>query len=424
MSDNKIDLFAQAKTLGLSLTDDINGRVLSKREICSLINDHNSEMGKKLYSSALNVETFNLLYEENKEKLKPKVSYPIDEVALQNWIHNMEKETHFIYKNLKEKDSFYRDSCDLQKLYAEWVRKTIRHIGFDEFYDNLQKIASQVRDLCEKKAKKIILCIPSDNLIKKSNFWVSLLIWPFIKDYVVDVTQNSLLEFYHDKRNENYIFLMVDDGGFSGEQMSQYVRNFTFLGKNDTLMIGLVATTQYARDRIIKTWREPSYSIKLNTPVFSDKHLSANFIQTESINLETFEDTFTKIDRCDNTLEEKKMGFNDEIDLEQAIKRFKSLKKTFLFDAIVNVQDLDLTLAYFDHKLPDNASTIGRILRNSPLPLQKDGELKYVNFIKGCPSPVDNYNLNCPKAFYKEIDYTLRGKQLTLENSTKLFCGV
>lgn len=133
------------------------------------------------------VERFHAFYNENKEKLHMKQSFPI------NWREVMRWKSH-----LTEPDSI--------KLGEHFIA-TLQHVPFSQFYDALVKAALAIKE------ERIILVINGN--MRKSSAWVALLVWPFINNKVVDIIAPQDM-----KSNvpDRHIHVYVDDAVYSGKQ--------------------------------------------------------------------------------------------------------------------------------------------------------------------------------------------------------------
>ena len=120
-----------------------------------------------------NLLKFNTFYEENINKCFMKETFPLNTSALTEWVDIM---------ILKSKE--YNNPVIAN--FAFTFAKYTKHINFQEFYDQLFCIGMELKQKIEEHQKEgqvnVVLSIMGD--IIKSNLWVSLILWKYLKPYV------------------------------------------------------------------------------------------------------------------------------------------------------------------------------------------------------------------------------------------------
>ncbi len=151
-------------------------------------------------------DNFNNFYKENFEKcfMNPENTYPVSNSRLMEWLKEVEKSD----------DNCYRK-------FGLYFAKYLTHVSFTEFYEQLRKICIDL--LIRINTKYVVLIIAGTTL--KSNLWVSLLCWKFLKDKVTHVidTDNSfkLYEELRGNREDDISFIHPDDCVYTGNQLTK-----------------------------------------------------------------------------------------------------------------------------------------------------------------------------------------------------------
>lgn len=338
-------------------------------------------------SAKKNVSLFNAFYEENKDKIlmDEKKSYPIDTDALMEWtLAFPAKKTYLI-------------------LMAQIVSKSLRHVGFEEFYGILRMSAVEIAQAAMFENKKIVLVITDK--IKKSNTWVALLVWSVLREQVGDITH--IVDYVTDAAYsrifpKGVFYVHVDDASYSGLQISlDLSKNLPTLDRSEDRRGGhseyyilAAAISETARNLIQEV--VPVVKFPQRALTFKNMYAHAKDLLPEG----------------------------DTVD--QFFKKFRGpTSRIYQFNK--NVHAL-----YFDHKLPDGVSIIQKILALAPvLEDETTGTVSLRSIIKGCDvsdytvrgDPVDgerakklisdfDYNGTCPRAFYKTITYTFKNVPL------------
>lgn len=334
-------------------------------------------------------ELFDKFYEENKDKIKMNTTYPINYEALAEWQTALRKGPE-----------------TLQQL-GRYIAIGLKHVSFGEFYETLIRGAYEATSLCERENRKIILFI--DGNLDKSNIWVALLVWSVIKSYVVFVDDGSnYTEWLPLTELQNILILHVDDGVFSGQQvgssLTQMTRFLELQWPTDKLkwMVLVAALSKMGREVVGGGFPGvlfPTSAIELQT-------LGGVVKKTLQMNQSDWLDEYTKFFYL----------------MQQ--QRYNNLYMVSEFKHVV----------YFDHKLPDSASTLNKVLATAPAlddtiqSLDDKDKLSTRSLIKRCAA--DDYEFDgkrpdprmflvkydeekvCPPSFYKNIVYTLDNKKI------------
>lgn len=303
------------------------------------------------------VAAFDRFYSENKSLLRPTMSYPRNEAAI---------------------DEIVRAA----RSFGKWMRVLynvvaigLRHIAFDQFYQTLMRCAHEAVAVCQSENRQMYLFI--DGGVRKSNTWCALLIWPVIRRHVVRIVNDSA-----DLRdvNERILVVQPDDASYSGVQISSAI-TIGIDGDQMKWMILVAGLTERARKKITSRHRV----------VFPSSVIPIQSLEETALSLIGADDTRTLVDECSR----------DDL--------FQTIGMSFY-----------ATLTYFDHKLADNTSTNDTMIALAPVPVD-DERLALRSLIAGCsprdygfaPIVARDTELavetRCPPEFYKRIAYTLDG---------------
>jgi len=144
-----------------------------------------------------NFKVFDNFYQDNIQKcfMLPTETYPLNHTKLFEWVEN---------KNLGYSE--------------EWkfkFNKNLQHISFQSFYEQCCKISIELIEIIKTKSyTKVYLYLPLSP--RKSNLWVALLQWKFIRNYISDIlyTKDDF-----DKIPTNSLLIYCDDCIYSGVQV-------------------------------------------------------------------------------------------------------------------------------------------------------------------------------------------------------------
>jgi len=306
--------------------------------------------------NSIDYDNFNKFYLENINKCFLKTSYPLNIKNINNWIDKLKT---------------YDDYNLINFGYS--ISKTLKHISFVEFYDNLCKLGYKLNELLYNNKSFVYIYIPE---LKKSCLWVVLLIWKFInKNYNIFIVCNKKwFEFFNNELDFKIIY--IDDCSYTGGQIVDTL-NFTY--------------------KIKINWKE-----KLFIFLSYVSNTALNFIEQYNFPKPIFITNFpTYLDQLSQ--EEIK-------NYEYVIKNYPIYKNIKNNQYICNI--------YFDYKLADFISVFQFLYAYGQLPDNKFSG----TFITGCENfyetnkylydktEIDLQNIFkniCPNAFYKSIEYTI-----------------
>jgi hypothetical protein len=322
--------------------------------------------------------------------------------------------------NYKRATQWIHSQCDREsvKFAAAIIDHTI-HISFGEFVHNLNNSCSAlVSHIKKSKIVRPILIIPFDTT--KSNFWVSLLIWPQIEGILFDILPDITTAYNkYGADKESITCIVPDDCSYTGHQLSTY----THL---DPARIKLPSKFSTAPEpsHTSKKWLDWSTARRKKTMEFettikrSDFSISliVPFMSTLSRD-SVLDHPFILISRSASIFQIFR-NHHDVHDINTGIMR--EFNDTFQFHN-------DVSSIYFDHKIADQLSTFNKVYLLAPS--FNCGKLRTSTpFIEGCTSranipkgidanrPYTNIENEmtdvCPRTFYKDIKYTLNKKSI------------
>lgn len=343
----------------------------------------------------LSVDVFEKFYEENKDKIKITDTFPINHEALAEWQEALKKGPQI-----------------LQQL-GRYIAIGLTHISFADFYDSIIRGAYEAVALCSRENRKIILFI--DGTFAKSNMWVALLVWHVIKPYVIFVDDGSNNQGWKPLTDlQNILVLHVDDGLFSGQQVGKAIQKI----KN---ALRIETTTNKLQ------WMVLVAALSTDGGKFVKSRFPGVLFPSTVIKLETIGEIVIRTLQLEGG------------DVGQQYKDFFYGMQQPRFNKLFMVQ-ANKHVVYFDHKLPDAASILIKILAIAPAIDDSiegdDDEVKIStrSLINQCV--VDDYEFHgmkpepgdyiikydeenvCPQSFYKNIDYTYNGVEIEKENDS------
>ena len=170
-----------------------------------------TDLNENQYSVKMNSNkqfkyNFDLFYKENINKcfMNPENTYPINYKQLQKICNNEQFNIYFI--------------------------KYLTHISFTDFYKQLQKICNNLLLKIKQNNYKYIILVIS-GYINKSNLWVSLLSYTFLKDKITHITSSKdSFNLFNILNTTNVLFIHPDDCSYSGEQLLEQT-NFSGIHK-------------------------------------------------------------------------------------------------------------------------------------------------------------------------------------------------
>lgn len=349
-----------------------------------------------------NLAKFNHFYNENKHRIymKKDINYPINYSKAIQWVNTQ---------------------CDLESSeFADKIIRNTRYVSFGEFINNIIKISESYKESYKNEKDTVfILIVPYE--LSKSNLWVTLLVYEYIKELISDVHHDvtSIYNMTVDSKSKLYRkrvrCIICDDCAYTGSQIQHTV-------KLDNLRIQY-KNKKNQPDNKTKEWLK-WYDNTISDSESNIKNISIDNFSIDliipfmsSLALKKISDIhYVKIPKntCVFPL------FRDQVNMDNLpsgiVNEFKS---TFQYHK-------DISALYFDHKIADAISTFNKIYYLAPL---FNCTISNVNipFIEGCnikiPEDINVYdqyiavenatiNKLCPVVFYKGIEYTFNGKKV------------
>jgi hypothetical protein len=353
-------------------------------------------------------KSFKKFYEENKLKLNmPKgINYPI---------------------NYKKGKRWANSQCDPESRgFANSIIEFTKYVPYSDFFERLKKICMSYKNTYSAPVHSdtlFVLIIPFK--IKKSNMWVSLLAFEFLKDIIDDVYYD-ITDVYNDTIDRESILykknvrcIICDDCAYTGHQLV------------------FIASLDYSRINYPNKPPQPS----VNTREWLDWYDDINKDAEDYINKISI-DKFSVdlIIPYMSILAQVKLHrihyiktpadcivfqiFSQQVNVERIpIHILNEFKRTFQYHK-------DISAIYFDHKVADAVSTFHKIYLLAPL-FNCSVNSKKIGFIDNCdkikiPDNIRIYdyyidleqsigNDACPVSYYKHIKYTFGGKPVDCE---------
>ena len=318
--------------------------------------------------------------------------------------------------------------CDTASVkFAEAIIANTAYISFGEFLAAIGKIYESFKRFYltggkKPAATKFILVVPFD--MSKSNIWVSLLMWPELRDIIddIDFDITSVYNRYIGRgaTKERIVCIICDDCAYTGNQLLSYCtlapHRTEYLGKPKEPSANSLEWIAWDREvtaeiaRIEAGLKTDEFSINLLIP-FMSTHAQQNIADRRFLMIPKDVRIF-KLFRERVNIHDFNQG---------ALREFES---TFQYHS-------NIAAIYFDHKIADAISTFNKVYLLAPV--FGCGNLrKSVCFIDGCigkcnskgniPDSVNIYDVYinvedilsksdvCPGTFYKSIRYTMNGK--------------
>jgi len=263
-----------------------------------------------------------------------------------------------------------------------------------------------------------ILIIPFH--ISKSNTWVSLLSFSYLKDVIHDIYSN-ITDVYNDTIDSKSPLykkkvkcIICDDCSYTGDQLSiissfnyekiNYIDKSAPPDEHSNSWLAWHERTNREAEEYIKKVSIDIFSVDLVLPYMSTL-AQASLRKIPLVNVSRNCYIFTI--------------FSQRINMDRIpMHIINEFKKTFQYHK-------NISAIYFDHKVADSVSTFHKIYLLSPLFNCSLSDLT-IPFIDGCdlkkiPQNLDIYNYyidisdkikTCPPTFYKSIKYTYKKKPL------------
>lgn len=345
------------------------------------------------------------------------------------------------------------------KPLLSFIFSNIIHVSFEEFITNFKEYfysaTSHKRNIFEGSIK--IVLIVNGLQLKKSNFWLSLIIKDIINKgqyqdvEIVDI-QPSITDAFQLYKSNEYIYILADDCSYSGTQVSSDLCiNKDELDEINNSNVLVYPIIPYISSHAFnKKFKETFDSFYKNPEI---PHYLI-FIEDKITFFDSFWDLCVKkqFDPVSNDIYfvEKDCSNTSECDIKSYILHY-----LYILDGTC--------LIYFDHKMADSYSTIQQFLVyprifngyiyeykaqvNYKDPNFYNTYFSHMNSVKCklCYEPdkpitdsvyywiinnceniegaTDNYiddlneiNKACPKTFYKEIEFKFNNKPIELHN--------
>lgn len=304
--------------------------------------------------------------------------------------------------------------------FATAIIQSLRHVGFLEFTHGLSRACAWSRDYAwmMKKPPHVLLLLPGGGSTRKSNFWVSLLL---LQEEIAQIQFHGVItnayeayEVCRQNPNDNVMMAVPDDAVYSGIQMlSNLTPHLVALGelsrwnkKRDPKLDyseGERQINQIDRSgRLLKVVLAPYVGIP------GRELLRTNFGDLLFPNTTNFLEAAGQIPTIVNALKGNaelrhfvvhNMGYRDNV-----------------------------CVVYFDHKLPDQLSTMTRVLAYGDVFDAKGAVAGHVNFIKNCDVPARHRNDPswmqydekdlCPRGIYKTVRFVSEEEGVEIEEGT------
>jgi hypothetical protein len=347
-------------------------------------------------------DSFKKFYDENKHKIQMPLidNYPINYNKAKYWADSQ---------------------CDKEsREFANDIISFTQYISFPEFMNRLKKVCVSYKKTYSKiehKDTKFILILPFKLI--KSNMWVSLLAFEFLKDIIDDVyynvtsVYNETIDPKSNLYNKTVRCIMCDDCSYTGSQLESISKfNTSIINYPNKPSPPSVYST---------TWLEWYKNVNTEANTYIKKISIAKFsvdlvIPYMSILAQTKLKSIHYIKIPDDCLVFP--IFSQMVNLSKiATPILNEFRSTFQYHN-------DISAIYFDHKIADTLSTFHKIYLLAPLFNCSVNNLS-VGFIENCDTTTpDNINIYdnymdlgdilgdkvCPPSYYKHIKYTFNNK--------------
>ena len=324
--------------------------------------------------------------------------------------------------NYRKGTEWANSQCDSDsREFAQDIIRNTLYIPFSKFMSDIKIICESYLEKFTKpkySETKFILVVPFH--IYKSNTWVTLLAFDYLKDVVHDIysditdVYNATLNHRSPLFKKKVRCIICDDAAYTGHQLS-HAASFNYEKieyKNKALppdehsqkWLAWYEQTNKEAEQEIKHLLPEVFAVDLILPYMSTlAQASLKIIPWVNVPYNCYVFPI----------------FSQFINVERIpMHIINEFKKTFQYHR-------DVSAIYFDHKVADTVSTFHKIYLLAPLfncALQD----RTIPFIDGCnlkqiPRDIDIYNYYvdltekmkvCPPAFYKQIKYTFKKKPL------------
>ena len=323
------------------------------------------------------INDFKEIYSVLKSHLIPKEKAIINEKKLKKYVDSYKKENRELIRK---------------------ILQSVVHVSFKKFYSELKKQIEKFNlYLKENSIKKYVFVLgvaddvgasSTDFNLFKSNFWVFLLGWKYlkIKPFDIILNLNTAIRLYYPKIKD---FLLMDDCSYSGSQMFNQVikvasTEFLFFDKKGFIVRSETENTVYepVQEKLVNLHIIIPYlsSIAYNKIAKLDLTTGFNIVRYNSYIINPFNEIL------------------DHKTIKEIDQLYQQYYKGIYFG--------DLIPIFFEHKIADGVSTIDLILIKGQV---LDDPKKRHIFVNAC-----EYNNNPKK---KDLDPSQQNF-----NFKKLYC--
>jgi hypothetical protein len=352
------------------------------------------------------LKKFISFYEENKKKLDMPndINYPL---------------------NYKKGYKWAMSQCDEESRdFAISIIKNTDYISFLDFTKRIKVICDAWADDAKKKENKNnvnVMILPFT--LSKSNIWVSMLCFKYIRKYIHEIEYN-VTEVYNNTKiftskyyKKKVRCIICDDCSYTAQQILS-------ISKFDYTLVDTLHNTKPPDDNDIK-W------LNWNRNNIIEAKKMINNIDTNDFSVDLLIPYLSNI--AENAISKYRYirlprsrliftTFANNIDIDNIpIHILNEFRDTFQYHN-------DVSAIYFDHKIADSVSTFNKIYTLSPL-FNCTSPMDHIRmgFIDNCDketkisNDINIYNLYldiekdtnhkvCPPSFYKNINYTQNNK--------------
>lgn len=345
----------------------------SHRFKCSEIGNpfQHTEETRRMLEDAINFDKF---VKENATKVKLSQTYDINDVELFNWTRQV---------------AAWSNNNDVIA-FANTVEKNLIHVSFTELFTQLRHVGKEILTLIEPFPNRVVVMI-IDGGYRKSNVWIAQLLWQFIGsevNLIVDRPSSIPSELWEQK----LFVIHPDDMSYSGNQ---------------------IMGTLFSVEDSIEDYPNATYILALP------------YISTSAVNAITSVIPLVKILKSTQRIQ----NFDENLS-DMGYKAF-SVMQTMHSSPWRELYAIQPThaLIYFDHKLADSVSIPSKLVAGPIAYNPNTKEIRKFNIIRNCENAIYKTEtgsivdattyvtdfddmFTCPLAFYKQIDYTWKGKSL------------
>jgi hypothetical protein len=156
---------------------------------------------------------------------------------------------------IRRQADYFRQFEDSQVAadFGDLLAREIRRVSFNEFYSELHSCAMKVREHCMRTNTQLVVYMSDAH---KSYLWTTLLVWPVVRAFVVDVMLSSSL--VPQIQPGPWMILMVDDAAYSGSQAATIIKHISYRYEEyspDALYVLIPFMSTRARKRMLKASR-------------------------------------------------------------------------------------------------------------------------------------------------------------------------